>query len=99
MSAVVDTILSLSGLPAYALIALLVGGEAAAFIGIVLPGEAALLFGGVLASQGRVSLPVLLVVSALLAYAVGRPTGIAYLAGVLASVAAGWAGCVHRWWQ
>ena len=63
MSGIVDTILSLSGFPAYALIALLVGGEAAAFIGIVLPGEAALLFGGVLASQGSVSLPVLLVVA------------------------------------
>ena len=63
MNAVVESVLSLSGLPAYVLIALLVGGEAAALIGIVLPGEAALLLGGVLASQGRVSLPVLLIVA------------------------------------
>jgi len=63
VNTVVDSVLSLSGLPAYALIALLVGGEAAALVGIVLPGEVALLLGGVLASQGRVSLPVLLVVA------------------------------------
>ena len=63
MNTVVDSVLSLSGLPAYALIALLVGGEAAALVGIVLPGEVALLLGGVLASQGRISLPVLLVVA------------------------------------
>jgi len=63
VNTVVDSVLSLSGLPAYALIALLVGGEAAALVGIVLPGEVALLLGGVLASQGRISLPVLLVVA------------------------------------
>ena len=74
MSAVVDTVLSLSGLPAYALVALLVGGEAAALVGIVLPGEAALLLGGVLASQGRVDL-VVLVVTAVIAAVVGDSLG------------------------
>lgn len=74
MSAVVNSVLSLSGLPAYVLIALLVGGEAAALIGIVLPGEVALLLGGVLASQGRVSLPVLLVV-AVIAAVIGDSLG------------------------
>ena len=39
-----------------------------------------------------VLLPFLLVVAALLAYAVGLPTGIAYVIGGLCSVAAGWAG-------
>ena len=82
MSAVVDTLLSLSGLPAYALVALLVGGEAAALVGIVLPGEAALLLGGVLASQGRVELTVLVVVAVTaavagdsLGYEFGRRSG------------------------
>lgn len=82
MSGVVDGVLSLSGVPAYALIALLVAGEAAALVGLVLPGEVALLLGGVLASSGRVSLPVLLVVAVLAAvlgdavgYGVGRLAG------------------------
>ena len=39
-----------------------------------------------------VLLPFLLVVAGLLAYAVGTPTGIAYIVGGLCSVAAGWAG-------
>ncbi|MBC7373260.1 MAG: bifunctional DedA family/phosphatase PAP2 family protein, partial [Frankiales bacterium] len=82
LSSVVDSVLSLSGIPAYALVALLVAGEAAAFLGVFLPGEIALLLGGVLASQGRVSLPVLLVVACTAAvvgdsigYEVGRYGG------------------------
>jgi K(+)-stimulated pyrophosphate-energized sodium pump len=39
-----------------------------------------------------VLLPFLLVVAGLLSYAVGTPTGIAYVVGGLCSVAAGWAG-------
>ncbi len=35
----VDQILSLSGLPAYGLVALLAGGEAAFLLGLVIPGE------------------------------------------------------------
>ena len=87
---VVDSVLSLSGVPAYALVALLVAGEAAAFIGVFLPGEIALLLGGVLASQGRVSLPVLLVVACTAAvvgdsigYEVGRRGGPALQRGRL----------------
>ena len=82
MSKVVDAVLSLSGLPAYGLVALLAAGEAAAFVGLFLPGEAALLLGGVLASQGRVSLPVMIAVAVVAAiigdsigYEVGRRGG------------------------
>ena len=82
MSSVVDTVLSLSGLPAYALVGLLAAAEAAAFIGLFLPGEAALLLGGVLASQGRVSLPVMIAVAVVAAivgdsigYEIGRRGG------------------------
>ena len=82
MTQLFQTVLSLSGWPAYLLIGLLAAGESAAFLGLVLPGEAALLLGGVLASQGRVSLPVMLVVAVLAAvvgdsigYEVGRRGG------------------------
>jgi len=46
---------------AYTIVGLLALGEAAVFLGFVLPGETAVVIGGVLASQGRLSLPVLLV--------------------------------------
>lgn len=82
MSKVVDAVLGLSGLPAYGLVGLLAAGEAAAFVGLFLPGEAALLLGGVLASQGRVSLPVMLAVAVVAAiigdsigYEIGRRGG------------------------
>lgn len=82
MSRIVDSVLSLSGLPAYVLVGLLAAGEAAAFIGLFLPGEAALLLGGVLASQGRVSLPIMIVVAVTAAiagdsigYEIGRRGG------------------------
>ncbi|MCU1672995.1 MAG: putative DedA/PAP2 family phospholipid acid phosphatase [Frankiales bacterium] len=82
MSKVVDAVLSLSGTPAYGLVGLLAAGEAAAFVGLFLPGEAALLLGGVLASQGRVSLPVMIAVAVVAAivgdsigYEVGRRGG------------------------
>lgn len=82
VSKVVDTVLSLSGLPAYGLVGLLAAGEAAAFVGLFLPGEAALLLGGVLASQGRVSLPVMIAVAVVAAivgdsigYEIGRQGG------------------------
>jgi len=38
-------------------------GEAALFLGVVLPGETALLVGGYLAANGKLSLPVMLVVA------------------------------------
>ncbi len=79
---IVQSLLGLSGVPAYGLVAALAAGEAAAFVGLVLPGEAALLLGGVLASQGRVSLPVMIAVAVLAAvvgdsigYEVGRRGG------------------------
>lgn len=82
MSKVVEAVLSLSGLPAYGLVGLLAAGEAAAFVGLFLPGEAALLLGGVLASQGRVSLPVMIAVAVVAAivgdsigYEIGRRGG------------------------
>lgn len=82
MSKVVDAVLGLSGLPAYGLVGLLAAGEAAAFVGLFLPGEAALLLGGVLASQGRVSLPVMIAVAVVAAivgdsigYEIGRRGG------------------------
>lgn len=74
MNRVVEAVLSLSGLPAYALVFALAAGEAAVFLGVFLPGEAALLLGGVLASQGRVSLPAM-VVTAVLAAVIGDSIG------------------------
>jgi membrane protein DedA with SNARE-associated domain len=82
MGHIIDAILSLGGVAAYAVIGLLAFGEAAAFIGLVLPGEIAVLLGGVLASQGRVSLPIMLAVAAVSAiagdsagYEIGRRWG------------------------
>ena len=49
---------------AYLLLALLIGGESA---GIPLPGETALITGAVLASQGKLSLPIVIAVAALAA--------------------------------
>ena len=70
----VDQILSLSGLPAYVLVALLAGGESAFLLGLVIPGETSLLLGGVLASQGQVDLGTMLLV-AITAVIVGDSIG------------------------
>ncbi len=78
MTGVVDGLLSVPAPLAYTLVALLVFGEAAVFVGFVLPGETAVVLGGVLASQGRLSLPVLLVlvvVSAVVGDSVGYEVG------------------------
>lgn len=82
MEPIFEAILGLGGTLAYVVIALLAFGEAAAFVGLVLPGEIAVVLGGVLASQGRVSLPLLLVVVAVAAvagdsagYEIGRRWG------------------------
>lgn len=56
MSTFLHPLLSLSGAPAYALVAALCFGEAALFLGFVLPGETAVILGGVLASEHHVSL-------------------------------------------
>lgn len=89
-SSVVDEILKLHGLPAYALIGGLAFAEAALFVGFVLPGETAVLLGGVLAHQHRVSLPGIAVVAVLAAvigdsvgYEVGRHFGSRLLASRL----------------
>jgi membrane protein DedA with SNARE-associated domain len=55
----------LEGLPApliYGVVAALVFAEAALFFGFVFPGETAIIVGGLLASQGRLSLSLLLVI-------------------------------------
>lgn len=82
MTHVFDAILSLSGVPAYAIVGTLAFLEAAVFVGLVLPGETAMVLGGVLASQGRVSLAVLLGVAVVAAvagdsvgYEIGRHFG------------------------
>ncbi len=76
------SVLDLSGFVAYALVGFLAFAEAAIFIGFVLPGETAVVLGGVLANQGKVSLPVMIVVVVLAAivgdsvgYEVGRHYG------------------------
>jgi membrane-associated protein len=81
-SDIVDPILRLSGVPAYALVGGLVFGEAALFVGFVLPGETAVILGGVLAYRHSVSLPLMAVVVVLAAiigdsvgYEVGRLYG------------------------
>lgn len=62
MGHITDTLLGLHGPVIYAVVAALVFAEAALFFGFVFPGETAIVIGGVLASQGRVSLPLLLVI-------------------------------------
>ncbi|MDQ1633796.1 MAG: rane-associated protein [Frankiaceae bacterium] len=81
-SDVLHSVLDLSGLAAYALVGFLAFAEAAIFIGFVFPGETAVVLGGVLANQGKVSLPVMIVVVVLAAivgdsvgYEVGRHYG------------------------
>lgn len=66
----------------YLVIAALVFAEAALFFGFVLPGETAIVVGGVLASQHKLSLPLLLVISVVAAvggdsvgYEIGRKLG------------------------
>jgi membrane-associated protein len=53
----------------YGLIAALIFAEAALFVGFVFPGETAVVVGGVLASQGTLSLPLLLVIGVVAAVA------------------------------
>lgn len=90
LSSVVDEILKLHGVPAYALVGGLAFAEAALFVGFVLPGETAVLLGGVLAHQHGVSLPGIAAVAVLAAvigdsvgYEVGRHFGTRLLASRL----------------
>jgi undecaprenyl-diphosphatase len=57
VSGVVESILSVHGGAALALLFVFTALEAPAFLGLVLPGELALVLGGVLAHGGRISLP------------------------------------------
>ena len=57
MGQLAETLLSLPGWAALAVLFTLPALEAPAFLGLVLPGELALLLGGVLAHQDRLSLP------------------------------------------
>jgi len=82
VSSVVDEILKLHGVPAYALVGGLAFAEAALFVGFVLPGETAVILGGVLAHEHKVSLPLIAAVAVLAAiigdsvgYEVGRQFG------------------------
>jgi len=67
----------MEGLPSvliYLTIAFLVFAEAALFFGFVFPGETAIIVGGLLASTGKLSLPLLLVVS-IVAAVIGDSVG------------------------
>lgn len=82
VSAVIDPVLHLHGVAAYALVGGLAFAEAAIFVGFVLPGETAVILGGVLAYQHAVVLPVMMAVVVLAAiggdsvgYEVGRHFG------------------------
>ena len=82
MTSIANHILAVHGPLAYGLVAALAFGEAAVLLGFVLPGETAVILGGVLASQGNVSLPLMIVVAAVAAiagdsvgYEVGRLVG------------------------
>jgi membrane protein DedA with SNARE-associated domain len=74
VSSVLDSILTLHGAPAYALIGGLAFAEAALFVGFVLPGETAVLLGGVLANQHKVSLTAI-AATAVLAAIIGDSVG------------------------
>ncbi len=87
VSAIVDPVLRLHGLPAYALVGGLAFSEAALLVGFVLPGETAVLLGGVLAFRHQVSLPVMAAVAVVAAiagdsvgYEIGRYFGTRLLA-------------------
>jgi undecaprenyl-diphosphatase len=81
----------LSGVPTWVLyltVFLLPFLEASVFLGFVFPGETAVVFGGVLASQGKVSLALVLalaVLGAILGDAVGYAIGRRYGKGLQAS--------------
>lgn len=82
MQHITETLLNLHGPVIYAIVAALVFAEAALFFGFVFPGETAIVVGGVLASQGRASLPLLIIIVVLAAttgdsvgYEVGRRFG------------------------
>jgi membrane protein DedA with SNARE-associated domain len=64
-----DPILNLHGLEAYALVGAFVFAEAAILIGFIFPGETAVILGGVVASRGHINIVGLVVVVVLCAIA------------------------------
>jgi len=78
ISHLLEPILNLHGLAAYALVGLLVFAEASILIGFVFPGEIAVILGGVLANGGKVNIVELIIVVCLCAI-VGDSVG--YLVG------------------
>lgn len=78
MSGFVDSILNVSPVLAYVIVACLVFAEDALFVGFVLPGETAAVLGGVVASRGNVQLwlmMVLVVLAAIIGDSVGYEIG------------------------
>lgn len=78
MSGFVDSILNVTPVLAYLIVACLVFAEDALFVGFVLPGETAAVLGGVVASRGHVQLwlmMVLVVLAAILGDSVGYEIG------------------------
>ncbi|MDE0803513.1 MAG: bifunctional DedA family/phosphatase PAP2 family protein [Acidimicrobiales bacterium] len=74
MGTLIDSLVGIASPWLYVVVALLAAAESAALVGLVVPGEAALLVGGFAASQGRVSLPVL-IAAATIAAIVGDSIG------------------------
>src|ERR1700712_3834367 len=80
-SDVLHSVLDLSGLAAYALVAFLAFAEAAIFIGFVLPGETAVVLGGGLAQMQQVGLIQMIVIvggAAIIGDSVGYEVGRLY---------------------
>ncbi len=82
MSWILDSLATIPAPAAYALVGGLAFGEAVFLLGFILPGETAVVLGGVIASQGRVSLPVMIAIVASgavlgdsLSYEIGRRFG------------------------
>ena len=74
MSGLVDSILNVTPLLAYVIVACLVFAEDALFVGFVLPGETAAVLGGVVASRGHVQL-LLMMLLVVLAAVIGDSVG------------------------
>lgn len=78
MGAVVDVILGMPPLLAYALVFVFVFAEDALFVGFVIPGETAAVLGGVIASQGKATvwlMAPLVVLAAIIGDTVGYEVG------------------------
>lgn len=74
MNTLIDSLATLASPWLYLVVAALAAAESAALVGLVLPGESALLIGGFAASQGHVSLPIM-IATALVAAIAGDSVG------------------------